>query len=189
MPVLSVPQSQPSCSLSSPGTRKPRLERRSLRVLASLSLSSPSSTWTETGGKERAVYSRSQADVALPLKLPCPPGSGRRFGRAGSWKACPVEAGPGTCTFRCLYTKKVIEDTLICTASGKVQYPSCARYALELDYHQNLTRKELTGHTSDLLCLWGVDVLFSAAWYPHSGLLGCSACFESSSMKSWPLST
>ncbi|XP_009282843.1 PREDICTED: 2',5'-phosphodiesterase 12 [Aptenodytes forsteri] len=85
----------------------------------------------------------------------------------------PVEAGPGACTFdsRHLYTKKVcgegsiravsyniLADTYAQTEfSRTVLYPYCAPYALELDYRQNLLKKELAGYSADLICLQEVD--------------------------------
>ncbi|XP_009894049.1 PREDICTED: 2',5'-phosphodiesterase 12 [Charadrius vociferus] len=85
----------------------------------------------------------------------------------------PELAGPGACTFdsRHLYTKKVcgegsiravsyniLADTYAQTEfSRTVLYPYCAPYALELDYRQNLLKKELAGYSADLICLQEVD--------------------------------
>uniref|UniRef100_A0A8B9Q548 Phosphodiesterase 12 n=1 Tax=Apteryx owenii TaxID=8824 RepID=A0A8B9Q548_APTOW len=41
--------------------------------------------------------------------------------------------------------------------SRTVLYPYCAPYALELDYRQNLLKKELAGYSADLVCLQEVD--------------------------------
>lgn len=84
-----------------------------------------------------------------------------------------VEAGPGTCTFdnRHLYTVKVAEwpvvravsynilaDVYAQTELSKtVLYPYCAPYALQLDYRQNLIKKELSGYNADIICLQEVD--------------------------------
>lgn len=41
--------------------------------------------------------------------------------------------------------------------SKTVLYPYCAPYALQLDYRQNLIKKELTGYNADIICLQEVD--------------------------------
>lgn len=41
--------------------------------------------------------------------------------------------------------------------SKKVLYPYCAPYALQLDYRQNLIKKELAGYNADIICLQEVD--------------------------------
>lgn len=41
--------------------------------------------------------------------------------------------------------------------SKTVLYPYCAPYALQLDYRQNLIKKELAGYNSDIICLQEVD--------------------------------
>ncbi|KFP99701.1 2',5'-phosphodiesterase 12, partial [Leptosomus discolor] len=98
----------------------------------------------------------------------------QRYGPPLEVESCgPVEAGPGACTFdsRHLYTKKVcgegsvravsyniLADTYAQTEfSRTVLYPYCAPYALELDYRQNLLKKELAGYSADLVCLQEVD--------------------------------
>ncbi|MBZ3889224.1 2',5'-phosphodiesterase 12 [Sciurus carolinensis] len=162
---------------------------------SSLSPSSPSSSWTETGVNER-VYTPSNADIGLRLKLHCTPGNGQRFGPSRELESvCPVEAGPGTCTFdhRHLYTKKVAEDALIRTVSYNiladtyaqtefsrtVLYPYCAPYALELDYRQNLIQKELTGYNADLICLQEVDrAVFSDSLVPALEAFGLEGVFR-----------
>ncbi|MBZ3875210.1 2',5'-phosphodiesterase 12 [Sciurus carolinensis] len=97
---------------------------------------------------------------------------------------CPVEAGPGTCTFDHLHlcTKKVIEDALIRTVSWTVLY--CAGYTLELDSRHNLIQKEPTGYNTNLICLQEVDcMVFSDNLVPVLHGSGWSVCFESSSRK------
>nr|XP_030139255.3 2',5'-phosphodiesterase 12 [Taeniopygia guttata] len=130
--------------------------------------------WVETAAAER-VFTPSNALVGLRLKLRCTPGDGeQRYGPALEVESSgPVEAGPGACTFdaRHLYTKKVcghgsvravsyniLADTYAQTEfSRTVLYPYCAPYALEIDYRQNLLKKELTGYSADLICLQEVD--------------------------------
>ncbi|KAH0514874.1 2',5'-phosphodiesterase 12 [Microtus ochrogaster] len=155
----------------------------------------PSSAWTETGVAER-VYTPCNADIGLRLKLHCTPGNGQRFGPSRELESvCPVEAGPGTCTFdhRHLYTKKVPEDSIIRTVSYNiladtyaqtefsrtVLYPYCAPYALELDYRQNLIQKELTGYNADLICLQEVDrEVFSDSLVPALEAFGLEGVFR-----------
>ncbi|NXP46085.1 PDE12 phosphodiesterase, partial [Heliornis fulica] len=130
--------------------------------------------WVEVAAAER-VFTPSNALVGLRLKLRCTPGDGtQRFGPPCEVESNgPVEAGPGACTFdsRHLYTKKVcgegsvrvvsyniLADTYAQTEfSRTVLYPYCAPYALELDYRQNLLKKELAGYSADLICLQEVD--------------------------------
>lgn len=130
--------------------------------------------WVEAAGAER-VFTPSNALVGLRLKLRCTPGDGaQRYGPPREVESSgPVEAGPGACTFdsRHLYTKKVcgegsiravsyniLADTYAQTEfSRTVLYPYCAPYALELDYRQNLLKKELAGYSADLICLQEVD--------------------------------
>ncbi|XP_075015135.1 2',5'-phosphodiesterase 12 isoform X3 [Calonectris borealis] len=130
--------------------------------------------WVEAAAAER-VFTPSNALVGLRLKLRCTPGDGaQRYGPPREVESSgPVEAGPGACTFDCrhLYTKKVcgegsvravsyniLADTYAQTEfSRTVLYPYCAPYALELDYRQNLLKKELAGYSADLICLQEVD--------------------------------
>uniref|UniRef100_A0A8C8BMH3 2',5'-phosphodiesterase 12 n=1 Tax=Otus sunia TaxID=257818 RepID=A0A8C8BMH3_9STRI len=130
--------------------------------------------WVEAAAAER-VFTPSNALVGLRLKLRCTPGDGaQRYGPPREVESSgPVEAGPGACTFdsRHLYTRKVcgegavravsyniLADTYAQTEfSRTVLYPYCAPYALELDYRQNLLKKELAGYSADLVCLQEVD--------------------------------
>ncbi|NWT03423.1 PDE12 phosphodiesterase, partial [Mionectes macconnelli] len=134
----------------------------------------PGEAWVEAAEGER-VFTPSNALVGLRLKLRCTPGDGeQRYGPAREVESSgPVEAGPGACTFdnRHLYTKKVcgrgsvravsyniLADTYAQTEfSRTVLYPYCAPYALEIDYRQNLLKKELAGYSADLICLQEVD--------------------------------
>lgn len=84
-----------------------------------------------------------------------------------------VEAGPGACTFdsRHMYSVKgterptvrvvsynILADVYAQTELSKnVLYPYCAPYALQLDYRQNLIKKELSGYNADIICLQEVD--------------------------------
>lgn len=154
----------------------------------------PPPVWIETGVCER-VYTPSNADVGLRLKLHCTPGNGQRLGPSREMESCPVEAGPGTCTFdqRHLYTKRVTADGLIRTVSYNVLadtyaqtefsrtvlYPYCAPYALELDYRQNLIQKELTGYNADLICLQEVDrAVFTDSLVPALEAFGLEGVFR-----------
>ncbi|NXE23552.1 PDE12 phosphodiesterase, partial [Ardeotis kori] len=130
--------------------------------------------WVETAASER-VFTPCNALVGLRLKLRCTPGDGaQRYGPPREVESSgPVEAGPGACTFdsRHLYTRKVcgqgsvravsyniLADTYAQTEfSRTVLYPYCAPYALEVDYRQNLLKKELAGYSADLICLQEVD--------------------------------
>lgn len=195
-PKLSLEFGDPASSLfrwykeAKPGAAEPEVG-----VPSSLSSSSPSSSWTETEVEER-VYTPSNADIGLRLKLHCTPGDGQRFGPSRELESvCVVEAGPGTCTFdhRHLYTKKVTEDALIRTVSYNiladtyaqtefsrtVLYPYCAPYALELDYRQNLIQKELTGYNADVICLQEVDrAVFSDSLVPALEAFGLEGVFR-----------
>ncbi|XP_077181596.1 2',5'-phosphodiesterase 12 [Paroedura picta] len=131
--------------------------------------------WREAPGGTERVFTPSNAHVGLRLKLVCTPGNElRRYGVAREVESGgPVEAGPGACTFdaRHLYTKKVTGPGLIRTVtyniladvyaqtelSRTVLYPYCAPYSLELDYRQNLLKKELAGYSADIICLQEVD--------------------------------
>ncbi|KFZ52554.1 2',5'-phosphodiesterase 12, partial [Podiceps cristatus] len=107
----------------------------------------------------------------------------------------PVEAGPGACTFdsRHLYTKKVcgegsiravtyniLADTYAQTEfSRTVLFPYCAPYALELDYRQNLLKKELSGYNADLICLQEVDKsVFVDSLVPALDAFGLEGLFK-----------
>ncbi|XP_057273690.1 2',5'-phosphodiesterase 12 [Pezoporus wallicus] len=130
--------------------------------------------WVETAVVER-VFIPSNALVGLRLKLQCTPGDGaQRYGLPREVESSgPVEAGPGACIFdsRHAYTRKVCGEGSVRTVtyniladiyaqteySRTVLYPYCAPYALELDYRQNLLKKELAGYSADLICLQEVD--------------------------------
>ncbi|XP_040448584.1 2',5'-phosphodiesterase 12 [Falco naumanni] len=130
--------------------------------------------WVEAAVGER-VFTPPNALVGLRLKLSCTPGdAAQRYGPPREVESSgPVEAGPGACTFdaRHLYTGRVcgggalravsynvLADVYAQTEfSRTVLYPYCAPYALELDYRQNLLKKELAGYSADLICLQEVD--------------------------------
>lgn len=116
----------------------------------------------------------SNQDVGHRLKLLCIPKDGARAGSTEELvSAGAVEAGPGVCTFdnRHAYTAKeaewpavrvvtynILADVYAQTELSKtVLYPYCAPYALQLDYRQNLIKKELAGYKADILCLQEVD--------------------------------
>ncbi|XP_007500023.2 2',5'-phosphodiesterase 12 [Monodelphis domestica] len=136
--------------------------------------SSAGPVWVEVGGAHERVFTPSNADIGLRLKLRCTPGNGQRLGPSRELESAgPVEAGPGACTFdqRHMYTKRVSGDALLRAVtynvladvyahtehSRAVLYPYCAPYALGLDYRLNLLQKELSGYSADVLCLQEVD--------------------------------
>lgn len=55
-------------------------------------------------------------------------------------------------------TYNILADVYAQTEFSKtVLYPYCAPYALQLDYRQNLIKKELAGYNADIICLQEVD--------------------------------
>lgn len=128
--------------------------------------------WTQVG--QERVHVPSNQDIGCRVKLRCVPKDGSRSGLTKELiSAGAVEAGPGVCTFdnRHAYTPKVLEwpsvrvvsynilaDVYAQTELSKtVLYPYCAPYALQLDYRQNLIKKELAGYNADIVCLQEVD--------------------------------
>nr|XP_020655595.1 2',5'-phosphodiesterase 12 [Pogona vitticeps] len=104
-------------------------------------------------------------------------------------------AGPGACTFdaRHLYTKRVTGPGLVRTVtyniladiyaqtelSRTVLYPYCAPYSLELDYRQNLLKKELAGYNADIICLQEVDKsVFTDSLGPALDAFGLEGLFK-----------
>ncbi|XP_062977361.1 2',5'-phosphodiesterase 12 [Elgaria multicarinata webbii] len=153
--------------------------------------------WVEAPGGTERVFTPSNAHIGLRLKLVCTPGnSQRRYGLAREVESSgPVEAGPGACTFdaRHLYTKKVTGPGLIRTVtyniladiyaqtelSRTVLYPYCAPYSLELDYRQNLLKKELAGYSADIICLQEVDKsVFTDSLGPALDAFGLEGVFK-----------
>lgn len=130
------------------------------------------SSWTEVGCGR--VHVPSNQDIGCRLKLRCTPKDGERSGLAKELVSVgTVEAGPGVCTFdnRHVYTVKeaewpavrvvsynILADIYAQTELSKtVLYPYCPQYALQLDYRQNLIKKELAGYNADIICLQEVD--------------------------------
>lgn len=130
------------------------------------------SGWVKVGALR--VYVPSNQDIGCRLKLVCTPKDGARSGLSKELVSVgAVEAGPGACTFdnRHMYTAKgtawpsvrvvsynILADVYAQTELSKtVLYPYCAPYALQLDYRQNLIKKELSGYNADLVCLQEVD--------------------------------
>ncbi len=128
--------------------------------------------WVEAGHER--VFTPSNLDIGLRVMLKCTPGNGPRFGEPKELVSVGVvEAGPGTCTFdtRHMYTQKVTDESSLrlvsyniladiyaqTDLSKTVLYPYCAPYALEMDYRQNLIKKELAGYNADIVCLQEVD--------------------------------
>lgn len=129
-------------------------------------------SWVKVGDKR--VYVPPNQDIGCRLKLICTPKDGTRSGLSKElFSVGAVEAGPGACTFdnRHMYTVKgtewptvrvvsynILADVYAQTDLSKnVLYPYCAPYALQLDYRQNLIKKELTGYNADIICLQEVD--------------------------------
>lgn len=152
--------------------------------------------WVETAAAGR-VFTPPNALVGLRLKLRCTPGDGeRRYGPAREVESSgPVEAGPGSCTFdgRHLYTQRVcgpgsvraVSYNILADAyaqtefSRTVLYPYCAPYALEIDYRQNLLKKELAGYSADLICLQEVDKsVFADSLTPALDAFGLEGLFR-----------
>ncbi|XP_061893685.1 2',5'-phosphodiesterase 12-like [Entelurus aequoreus] len=128
--------------------------------------------WTEVG--RARVYVPTNRDIGCRLKLCCTAKDGRRRGQLKELvSASAIEAGPGVCTFdtRHAYTAKqvdwpsvrvvsynILADIYAQTELSKtVLYPYCAPYAMQLDYRQNLIKKELAGYHADIVCLQEVD--------------------------------
>lgn len=128
--------------------------------------------WDEVG--HGRVHVPSNQDIGHRFKLRCTPKDGTRIGSSQELvSAGVVEAGPGACTFdnRHMYTVKeaewpavrvvtynILADVYAQTEHSKtVLYPYCAPYALQLDYRQNLIKKELAGYNADIICLQEVD--------------------------------
>nr|XP_033781610.1 2',5'-phosphodiesterase 12 [Geotrypetes seraphini] len=163
------------------------------------------SRWVEAGSER--VFTPTNADIGLKLKLKCTPGNSQRYGVARELEIiCSVEAGPGTCAFdhRHLYTNKITEDSLIRIVSyniladvyaqtdhaKNVLFPYCAPYALEIDYRQNLIKKELTGYNADIICLQEVDkTVFSDSLAPALDACGLEGVFRIKEKQSEGLST
>ncbi|KAM6928468.1 2',5'-phosphodiesterase 12 [Xenentodon cancila] len=128
--------------------------------------------WTQVGCVR--VHVPSNQDIGYKLKMTCKPRDGSRSGQTIELVSVDaVEAGPGVCTFdnRHAYTVKeaewpvvrvvsynILADVYAQTELSKtVLYPYCAPYALQLDYRQNLIKKELAGYNADIICLQEVD--------------------------------
>ncbi|KAL4655817.1 2',5'-phosphodiesterase 12 [Arapaima gigas] len=150
--------------------------------------------WTEVSNQW--VFTPSNADVGLRLKLSCTPVRGAKCGEP--WELVTtgtVEAGPGACTFdqRHLYTRMVAKEHVLRVVSYNiladvyaqtelartVLYPYCAPYALQLPYRQSLLRKELCGYNADVVCLQEVDkAVFSDSLCPAFDAFGLQGVFR-----------
>lgn len=150
--------------------------------------------WTKIGSGR--VHVPSNQDIGSRLKLCCTPKEGRRSGLTKELVSVgAVEAGPGVCTFdnRHAYTVKEVEwpavrvvtynilaDVYAQTDLSKtVLYPYCAPYALQLDYRQNLIKKELAGYNADIICLQEVDKgVFTDSLTPALDAFGLDGVFR-----------
>ncbi|XP_075951709.1 2',5'-phosphodiesterase 12 [Anarhichas minor] len=151
-------------------------------------------SWTEVGCGR--VHVPSNQDIGFRLKLLCTPKDGGRSGPAKELVSVgAVEAGPGVCTFdnRHAYTVReaewpavrvvtynILADVYAQTELSKtVLYPYCAPYALQLDYRQNLIKKELAGYNADIVCLQEVDKgVFSDSLTPALDAFGLDGVFR-----------
>ncbi|XP_016334388.1 2',5'-phosphodiesterase 12-like, partial [Sinocyclocheilus anshuiensis] len=132
----------------------------------------PQDCWMEAGCER--VFTPSNLDIGLKVMLKCTPGNGSRFGEPKELVSSGVvEAGPGACSFdnRHMFTQEatgesslrlvsynILADIYAQTELSKtVLYPYCAPYALDMDYRQNLIKKELSGYNADIVCLQEVD--------------------------------
>lgn len=152
------------------------------------------SSWVVMGNDRVCVPSNHH--IGLKLKLKCTPIDGKKCGADKELvSAGVVEAGPGACTFdnRHMYTMKqtderttrvvsynILADVYAQTELSKtVLYPYCAPYALELDYRQNLIKKELAGYNADIICLQEVDkMVFSDSLCPALDAYGMDGVFK-----------
>ncbi|XP_053295221.1 2',5'-phosphodiesterase 12 [Pleuronectes platessa] len=151
-------------------------------------------SWTQVGCGR--VHIPSNKDIGCRLKLRCTPKDGGRSGLAKELVSVgAVEAGPGMCTFddRHAYTVKeaewptmrvvsynILADVYAQTELSKtVLYPYCAPYALQLDYRQNLIKKELAGYNADIICLQEVDPeVFEDSLIPALDAFGLDGVFK-----------
>ncbi|XP_034021063.1 2',5'-phosphodiesterase 12 [Thalassophryne amazonica] len=161
---------------------------------AGVDASCQDSSWTEIG--QDRVYVPSNQDIGCRLKLYCTPKLGNRSGVTKEMVSeGTVEAGPGTCTFdnRHLYTVKVLEWPAVRVVSYNILaniyaqteqsktilYPYCPHYALQLDYRQNLIKKELAGYNADIVCLQEVDKgVFLESLVPALDAFGLDGVFR-----------
>lgn len=150
--------------------------------------------WTQVGSQR--VHVPSNQDIGCRLKLRCTPRDGERRGQVKELVSLgAVEAGPGVCTFdnRHAYTARAAEwpalrvvsynilaDVYAQTELSKtVLYPYCAPYALQLDYRQNLIKKELAGYNADIICLQEVDKgVFADSLSPALDAFGLDGVFR-----------
>ncbi|XP_071350977.1 2',5'-phosphodiesterase 12 [Trachinotus anak] len=150
--------------------------------------------WTQVGSGR--VHVPSNQDIGCRLKLCCTPKDGSRSGLTKELVSVgAVEAGPGVCTFdnRHAYTIKeaewpavrvvsynILADVYAQTELSKtVLYPYCAPYALQLDYRQNLIKKELAGYNADIICLQEVDIgVFLDSLTPALDAFGLDGVFR-----------
>lgn len=154
----------------------------------------PHPSWIEVGSGR--VHVPSNQDIGCRLKLRCTPKDGARSGPVKEVESVgAVEAGPGMCTFdnRHAFTAKELEwpsvrvvsynilaDVYAQTElSRTVLYPYCAPYALQLDYRQNLIKKELVGYNGDIICLQEVDKgVFTDSLTPALDAFGLDGVFK-----------
>ena len=126
--------------------------------------------WTEVG--EDFIYIPSINDIGSVLKMTCKAGNGEKV--AHEWfnviGISEIAAGPGLTPFdtRHLYTSKptsnnslfrvvsyniladcYLEDEEICDS----WFGYCPKYALAIDYRQQLLLKEIVGYNGDVVCL------------------------------------
>ena len=126
--------------------------------------------WTELS--QDFIYIPTVSDIGYVLKLSCKAADTEKA--AHEWyditATCEVAAGPGISPFdsRHLYTSKPISDSavfrVVCyniladcylqdEAICQAWFGYCPKYALAIDYRQQLLLKEIIGYHGDIVCL------------------------------------
>ena len=127
-------------------------------------------TWIEVG--HDFIYIPSVDDIGCVLKMSCKAGNVEKLARV--WfdviATSEVAAGPGMTPFdtRHLYTAKPTSDTSAVRVVSynvladcyledddicKAWFGYCPKYALAIDYRQQLLLKEIVGYHGDIVCL------------------------------------
>ncbi len=127
-------------------------------------------SWTEVG--QEFIYIPNVSDIGCVLKMSCKAGTAEKV--AHEWfdttALSEVAAGPGATPFdtRHLYTAKPTSDCsvfrIVCyniladcyledDATCNAWFGYCPKYALAIDYRQQLLLKEIVGYHGDIVCL------------------------------------
>ncbi|KAL8221024.1 UNVERIFIED_CONTAM: 2',5'-phosphodiesterase 12 [Gekko kuhli] len=151
--------------------------------------------WVEMPGGTERVFMPSNAHIGLRLKLVCTPANElQRYGLAHEVERQPRGGQPGCLYLRCAaslhqetlsplirsITYNILADIYAQTELSQiVLYPYCALYSLELDYQQNLLKKELAGYSADIICLQEVDKsVFTDSLGPSLDAFGLKGLFR-----------